>query len=373
MGEDRQREGDDEPGQQRHEGQEHVLAERPEVLVEVVDDPARAEPVLRDAAAARALSEEALRSVLGEDDDRGEAHSATSSLAVGTSSAGRFSAWAMTSIDSTPAILPCASATAAYRLSTLSRSPSASRRMSSTSRTGCAGAPASDALVPLQVALAQPADRPVVVVDQQRELREVGVLHGRPQLADVVARLRRRDLPQVDVAHPLQREALERAVGAHELLDELVGRVGEHLRRRGVLGEVAALAQDGDLVAHLDRLVDVVRDEDDGLGELGLQAEELVLEALAVDRVDGAERLVHEQDGRVDGERAGDADALALAAGELRRVAVADLVGVERDELDELVHARADARSLSQPSSFGTVAMLSPTVRCGNRPICWIA
>ena len=49
-----------------------------------------------------------------------------------------------------------------------------------------------------------------------------------------------------------------------------------------------------------------------------LQAQELVLQALAVDRVDRAERLVHEHQRRVGGERAGDADALALAAGELR-------------------------------------------------------
>ena len=39
----------------------------------------------------------------------------------------------------------------------------------------------------------------------------------------------------------------------------------------------------------------------------------------ACDRVDRAERLVHQQDGRVGGQRAGDADPLALPAGELRR------------------------------------------------------
>ena len=46
--------------------------------------------------------------------------------------------------------------------------------------------------------------------------------------------------------------------------------------------------QHGHLVAELDGLVDVVGDEEDRLAELGLQAEELVLELLADDGVDGA-------------------------------------------------------------------------------------
>ena len=48
-----------------------------------------------------------------------------------------------------------------------------------------------------------------------------------------------------------------------------------------------------------------------------LQSQELVLQPLAHHRVDGAEGLVHQQHRRVGGERAGDADPLALAAGEL--------------------------------------------------------
>ena len=102
---------------------------------------------------------------------------------------------------------------------------------------------------------------------------------------------------------------------------------------------MAALLEDRDLVAHLDRLVDVVGDEDDRLAQLGLQAQELVLEPLAVDRVDGAERLVHQHQRRVGRERAGDADALALAAGELGRVAVAEVAG-EADQLEQLLDAR---------------------------------
>ena len=92
----------------------------------------------------------------------------------------------------------------------------------------------------------------------------------------------------------LQRERLERPVAADEVRHELVDRVLEDLLRRVVLGEPAALAEDRDAVADLDRLVDVVRDEDDGLAQLLLQAQELVLEPRAHDRVDRAERLVHQ-------------------------------------------------------------------------------
>ena len=95
----------------------------------------------------------------------------------------------------------------------------------------------------------------------------------------------------------------------------------EHRGRRVVLLELAALGEDRDPVAHPHRLVDVVGDEHDRLAQLALQPQELVLQPVADDRVDRAERLVHQQHRRVGGERAGHADPLALAAGELVRVA----------------------------------------------------
>ena len=104
---------------------------------------------------------------------------------------------------------------------------------------------------------------------------------------------------------------------------------------------------------------------------LGLQPQELVLEPLAVDRVDGAERLVHQHHAGVGGERAGDADPLLLAARKLRRVAIGEL-GVETDQLDQLARPGPRARPLSQPRRFGTVAMFWAIVRCGNSPVSWI-
>ena len=80
----------------------------------------------------------------------------------------------------------------------------------------------------------------------------------------------------------------------------------------------------------------------DRLAHLLVQAQELGLEAVARDRVERAERLVHQHQRRVDGERAGEADALALPAGELRGVALA-VVGLEADQLEQLGGARAGA------------------------------
>ncbi len=60
----------------------------------------------------------------------------------------------------------------------------------------------------------------------------------------------------------------------------------------------------------------------------------LLLQLGAHDRVDGAERLVHEQDVGVDREPARNADALLLAARELARVAVGER-SVEPDGVEQ--------------------------------------
>jgi hypothetical protein len=122
---------------------------------------------------------------------------------------------------------------------------------------------------------------------------------------------------------------------------------------------VGALLEDDDLVAQQERLVDVVRDEDDGLVEVALQAERLGLQFAADDRVDGAERLVHQQDVGIGGEPAGDADALLLAAGELARVAVGE-GAVEAHDVEQFERALAGLL-LRSAVQAGTVATLSTT------------
>ena len=166
-------------------------------------------------------------------------------------------------------------------------------------------------------------------------------------------------------------QPLQRAVASDEVGDEVVRGRGEQAVGRVVLREVTADLEDRDAVAHLHRLVDVVGDEHDRLAQRLLQAQELVLQLRARDRVDRAERLVHQHDRRIGGEGAGDADALALAAGELARIPIAVLARRQSDEGEQLVDAVVDP-GLSQPSRRGTVATLVPTVWCGNRPTCWI-
>ena len=101
----------------------------------------------------------------------------------------------------------------------------------------------------------------------------------------------------------------------------------------------AAVLHDGDAVGQADRLVEVVGDEDDGLVQQRLQAQELVLHLAADQRIERRERLVEEPEFRLDGERAGDADALLLAAGQLARVVV--LAALQADQLDDLARPRS--------------------------------
>ena len=260
----------------------------------------------------------------------------------------------MISTERTPAIRPWWSTTGAYWDSPWSRSARASRITSSRSSTGPERRvrPARHGVAG-EVALAEPAERPPLAVDQQRVGDfDVGRGQLRPHLGGRLADVGQRRLPEVDVGDPHQRQPLQRPVGADEVLDELVRRRHQQLRRGRVLLDPAALAHHRDPVAHLDRLVDVVGDEEDGLADLRLQAEELVLQALAVDRVDRAEGLVHQHHQRVRGQRPGDADALLLAAGELGGVAVAEL-GVEPDQLQQLgASARGSAPS-SSPAAAG--------------------
>ena len=86
----------------------------------------------------------------------------------------------------------------------------------------------------------------------------------------------------------------------------------------------------------------VVRDEEEREAQLALQVLEQV-DDLRLDRhVQRGDRLVGDDQLRLQGERAGDADALALAAGELVRVAVV-VLGVEADDLQQLLDPLLDA------------------------------
>src|SRR5262249_42717874 len=84
----------------------------------------------------------------------------------------------------------------------------------------------------------------------------------------------------------------------------------------------------------------VVRDENVGEIELVLQSLHQVDDLRLDGDVQGRDRLVPDDYLRVEREAPCDADALALTAGELVRVAV-DVLGVETDDVQQLLHPAA--------------------------------
>ena len=85
----------------------------------------------------------------------------------------------------------------------------------------------------------------------------------------------------------------------------------------------AAFVEDREAVAHRERLLLVVRDIDERHPPLALDPLQLDLHLLAQLQVERAERLVEQQHPRAVHERPRERHPLALAAGELNRLAVA--------------------------------------------------
>ena len=97
-------------------------------------------------------------------------------------------------------------------------------------------------------------------------------------------------------------------------------RLGARARQLDLhLGEHAArpAREHDDAIGHVHRLVDVVRDVDDRLARALPDPEELLLHQLTCLRIERRERLVHQQDRRLHGQRARDPHTLAHAARQL--------------------------------------------------------
>src|SRR5699024_11930237 len=103
-------------------------------------------------------------------------------------------------------------------------------------------------------------------------------------------------LPQGQVPGGEEGEPAYTSVVADEGLHERIDRFGEEPFGGVALGQFAPGSEDGDTVTDAYRFVDVVGDEHDRLAELALQPGQFLLKACPHDRVDGAERFVHEHD-----------------------------------------------------------------------------
>src|SRR3546814_21142366 len=99
-------------------------------------------------------------------------------------------------------------------------------------------------------------------------------------------------------------------------------------------------------------------DEDDGLAQHRLQAQELVLHLAADQRVERREGLVEEPDLRLHRQRARDADALLLAAGQLARTI--GIPALEDDPRDYLAGARLPGGPAAPLHSPRTADVLPP-------------
>ena len=123
-----------------------------------------------------------------------------------------------------------------------------------------------------------------------------------------------------------------------------------------------------DAVAHQHRFLDVVGHENDALDRqlaVAPEVEKVGAQGFRREHVERRERLVHEQDVGMHDERAGEADALAHAAGEFARIG--GFVAVEPDEIDRRQRALADLRFREAPAPRGRAARFPSTVSQGKR------
>src|SRR5260370_31634612 len=126
---------------------------------------------------------------------------------------------------------------------------------------------------------------------------------------------------------------VDKRLGAVDLRVILVeGGVDNGLDASGPCGH------DGDPLREVDGFVHIVGDEDHGFARFLPDGEQLALHQAAGLCVEGAERLIHQQDARVECERSGDGDALFHAARELRRITL--LKPREADEIDKGLRPR---------------------------------
>ena len=174
----------------------------------------------------------------------------------------------------------------------------------------------------------------------ERTVALVGHVDDSPghRLRQLRPRGRERDLlrPQ---RHPAAARQSQDVGDADEVGHEARSRVLVDFVRRADLDDAAGI-HDGEPRRHRHRLFLVVRHHHEGEAELFLQAHHLEPRGLAQLAVERGQRLVEQQELRPLHQRARERHPLALAAGELRRLALR--VVVEMHQLQDLRDARGD-------------------------------
>ena len=103
---------------------------------------------------------------------------------------------------------------------------------------------------------------------------------------------------------------------------------------------------------------------EDRRAELPADVDDLELQRLAELPVEGAERLVHEQQPRLEDDGPGEGDPLLLAARQLARIAVAEVV--ELDERQRVGDPALDLGPRGRRRIWSGKAMFWAAVMCGN-------
>ena len=111
-------------------------------------------------------------------------------------------------------------------------------------------------------------------------------------------------------------------------------------------GNDAACFEQNDARGEEQSFSQIVRDENDGFSETPSQGAEFALQLGTRDGIERAEGLVHQQNGRIDGESTSDADALALAARKFTGAAIGKFRWVKPNQSQELANAHSGAATV---------------------------
>jgi hypothetical protein len=109
-------------------------------------------------------------------------------------------------------------------------------------------------------------------------------------------------------------------------------------------GDKTSGVKEGDTLTEKKGFADVVGDEDDGFVEAAGEGPEFTLKFGTGDGIEGAKGLVHQENRRIGSKSAGNADTLALAAGEFARTAGGKFGRIEADHAEQLIDAGSDSR-----------------------------